>query len=127
HSRPSMIERVDSSVERCRSVSSMRSRNLPPTLRANNQLNSAERAAPMCRYPVGDGAKRTRIVMLLTNHKDPKNTKTACKQRAESADWIFVTFVVVGVPALRWSLKRNDLPAQLILVCHQVLVGVPVR
>ena len=31
---PSMIERVDSSVERCRSVSSMRSRNLPPVFRA---------------------------------------------------------------------------------------------
>jgi hypothetical protein len=58
-----MIERVDSSVERCKSVSSTRSRNFPPSLRANSQLNSAERAAPMCRYPVGDGAKRTRIVI----------------------------------------------------------------
>ena len=34
HARPSRIERVDSSVERARSVSSIRSRNLPPVLRA---------------------------------------------------------------------------------------------
>ena len=30
--------------ERCKSVSSMRNRNLPPSLRAKSQLNSAERA-----------------------------------------------------------------------------------
>jgi hypothetical protein len=46
------------SVERSRSVSSTRTRNFPPVWRAYNQLNSAVRAPPMCRKPVGDGAKR---------------------------------------------------------------------
>src|SRR4051812_14747630 len=46
--------------ERSRSVSSMRSTNTPPDRRANSQLNNAVRAPPTCRYPVGDGAKRTR-------------------------------------------------------------------
>src|SRR3546814_3768865 len=36
----------------------MRSRNLPPWWRANSQLNSAVRAPPIWRKPVGDGAKR---------------------------------------------------------------------
>src|SRR6185503_1765483 len=45
-------------VERTLSVSSMRSRNLPPWWRANSQLNKAVRAPPMCRNPVGEGAKR---------------------------------------------------------------------
>src|SRR5206468_3606173 len=49
-------------VERALSVSSMRSRNLPPSRRANSQLNSAVLAPPTCKYPVGDGANRTRIV-----------------------------------------------------------------
>src|SRR3954470_21250411 len=38
----------------------MRSTNTPPDRRANSQLNNAVRAPPTCRYPVGDGAKRTR-------------------------------------------------------------------
>ena len=46
------------SVERARSVSSMRRWNSPPWWRANSQLNSAVRAPPMCRKPVGEGAKR---------------------------------------------------------------------
>ena len=50
------------SVERSRSVSSMRSRILPPWRRAKSQLNSAVRAPPMCRKPVGDGAKRVTTV-----------------------------------------------------------------
>ena len=31
---------------------------LPPRLRASSQLNSAVRAPPICRKPVGDGANR---------------------------------------------------------------------
>src|SRR3954449_6070850 len=50
-----------SGVERSRSVSSMRSMNTPPSWRAASQLNSAVRALPMCRAPVGQGAKRARI------------------------------------------------------------------
>src|SRR4051812_34817107 len=49
------------SVERARSVSSMRSRNFPPRPRAYSQLNSAVRPPPICRKPVGEGAKRVTI------------------------------------------------------------------
>src|SRR5690606_27212795 len=45
------------------SVSSRRRMNCPPCLRANIQLKRALRALPMCRYPGGEGAKRTRTVM----------------------------------------------------------------
>ena len=37
----------------------------PP--RASSQLNSAVRALPTCRWPVGDGAKRTRIVAVRSS------------------------------------------------------------
>ena len=53
---------IAASVERLRSVSSIRRRNRPPWWRANSQLNSAVRAPPMCRKPVGEGAKRVMTV-----------------------------------------------------------------
>ena len=34
--------------------------NLPRCWRAHSQLYSAVRTPPMCKYPVGDGANRTR-------------------------------------------------------------------
>src|ERR1700730_8722562 len=40
----------------------MRRRNFPPSRRAERPVNSAVRAPPTWRYPVGDGAKRTRMV-----------------------------------------------------------------
>src|SRR5947209_5792854 len=46
---------------RSRSVSSMRSTRVAPAWRAVSQLYSAVRAPPMCRAPVGEGAKRTRM------------------------------------------------------------------
>src|SRR5438876_7671043 len=49
-----------SSVERCRSVSSIRRMKLPPWCRANSQLNSAVRALPTWMEPVGAGANRHR-------------------------------------------------------------------
>src|SRR5881397_3110067 len=52
------------------SVSSMRSTNTPFCLRAQSQLKSAVRAPPMCRYPVGEGAKRTRTVMAAREIAD---------------------------------------------------------
>src|SRR5947209_18756958 len=58
-SSPSMIAETASGVDLTRSVSSMRNRNLPPWCRANSQLKSAVRAPPICRNPVGEGAKRT--------------------------------------------------------------------
>src|SRR5438067_4000474 len=63
-SSPPMIAATASGVDRTRSVSSMRSRNLPPWCRANSQLKSAVRAPPMCRNPVGEGAKRTTTLIL---------------------------------------------------------------
>ena len=68
HVRPShfiaskMTSRL-SSVLRSWSVSSMRRTKAPPVWRAQSQLKSAVRTPPMCRYPVGDGAKRTRVLM----------------------------------------------------------------
>src|SRR5438552_18713733 len=50
-----------SAVERSKAVSSMRSTKVAPNRFAKSQLNSAVRAPPTCRYPVGEGAKRTRI------------------------------------------------------------------
>ena len=54
------MDAMFSSVERERSVSSMRRMNAPPLWRAKSQLKSAVRAPPTCRWPVGLGAKRTR-------------------------------------------------------------------
>src|SRR5262245_4530186 len=53
-----------STDDRSTSVSSMRRTNTPPVRRANSQLNSAVRAPPTCRYPVGEGAKRTRGAVI---------------------------------------------------------------
>src|SRR5689334_14686125 len=55
---PSKMALTAASVERSRSVSSMRSRNFPPCFFANRYENKAVRAPPMCRKPVGLGAKR---------------------------------------------------------------------
>ena len=65
---PGEVPRMPSakaSVERCTSVSSRRSQNVPPCLRANSQLRMAVRTLPTCRRPVGLGAKRT-----VTGHVD---------------------------------------------------------
>ena len=62
---PSRIASIAAWVERALSVSSIRSRNLPPWWRANSQLNSAVRAPPMCRKPVGEGAKRVTTDCLV--------------------------------------------------------------
>ncbi len=50
-------------VERSRSVSSMRRMNFAACRRAYSQQNSAVRNPPMCKKPVGLGAKRVRTVM----------------------------------------------------------------
>src|SRR5918997_1081894 len=55
---------TDSSVERARSVSSMRRTNVPPFLRAKSQLKRAVLTPPTCNNPVGLGAYRTRISLL---------------------------------------------------------------
>src|SRR5215813_10511764 len=63
-SRPSQrsvswAEPMYSGVTRVRSVSSIRSTNVPPVERANAQSYSAVRTLPTCRSPLGDGANRT--------------------------------------------------------------------
>src|SRR5882757_95347 len=58
-----------SGVERSRSVSSMRSTKTPAWRRAYNQQNSAVRNPPMCRKPVGLGAKRVRTIMDVSLEK----------------------------------------------------------
>src|SRR5579859_7519493 len=60
-SRSSRIASTNASVERARSVSSRRSRNLPPTCRAASQQTSAVRILPTCSRPVGEGAKRVMV------------------------------------------------------------------
>src|SRR3989338_8706056 len=62
--RDSRISSRNSFLERTRSVSSIRSRNWPPSCRAKSQLNRAVRALPTCRKPVGLGAKRTRTMSV---------------------------------------------------------------
>lgn len=47
-----------------RSVSSIRSNSWPPCRRANAALKSAVRNPPRCINPVGDGANRTRTMMI---------------------------------------------------------------
>ena len=55
------MSRSNASVLRATSVSSSRKTNVPPAWRANRKLNSAVRAVPMWRGPVGLGAIRTRM------------------------------------------------------------------
>src|SRR5436190_9319179 len=43
----------------------MRSTNAPPVFFAHSQLKSAVRTPPMWRYPVGEGAKRTRGFVMV--------------------------------------------------------------
>src|SRR5262245_165392 len=62
------MEAMYSSVERERSVSSIRRMKAPPCRRANAQLKSAVRAPPMWRCPAGLGANRTRPVPGIPAH-----------------------------------------------------------
>ena len=57
---------TSSELDRSRSVSSTRRSISPPVRRASSQLNSAARALPTWRYPVGEGAKRSRGGCELT-------------------------------------------------------------
>src|SRR5438874_1390088 len=60
---------------RATSVSSIRSTNVPPVCRAYSQLNRAVRAPPMCKNPVGLGAKRTRT-FISSNYTLPTRCAT---------------------------------------------------
>src|SRR5262249_39314688 len=63
HASASTIPCVHSGRLRASSVSSMRSTKRPPDRRASAQLNSAVRAPPTWKNPVGDGAMRNRGTM----------------------------------------------------------------
>src|SRR5271154_3303001 len=56
------MESTEAWVLRSTSVSSIRSTIAPPLCRAYSQLKMKVRALPMCRKPVGEGAKRTRVM-----------------------------------------------------------------
>src|SRR6266542_2038615 len=71
HRMASRMRSMYSSVERDRSVSSIRRMKTPPWWRANNQLNRAVRAPPTWRWPVGLGAKRTRTGSGITSYSTP--------------------------------------------------------
>src|SRR5215510_12133440 len=64
-----------SSVERERSVSSIRRMKVPRWWRARSQLKSAVRAPPTWRWPVGLGAKRTRTGPGIGVHFTPTGWK----------------------------------------------------
>src|SRR3569832_71414 len=65
HDMPSRMTSPASCDARSMSVSSMRRMNWPPVERANAHGYSAERMLPRWMKPVGDGAKRVRVVMWL--------------------------------------------------------------
>src|SRR5690242_8527173 len=72
-SRPSQrsvswAEPMYSGVTRVRSVSSIRSTNVPPVERANAQSYRAVRTLPTCRSPLGEGANRT-LTSVTAGHR----------------------------------------------------------
>ncbi len=58
----------------------MRSTNWPPWRRAKAQLNSAVRAEPMCRNPVGLGAKRVRTGAMASGGYRRHGPLAICRQ-----------------------------------------------
>ena len=62
-SRSNFIASIYSCLERSGSVSSNLRINFPPFCLAIRKLNNAVRRLPICKKPVGDGAKR---VMVMT-------------------------------------------------------------
>src|SRR4030088_1426296 len=70
-----MMDDSDSRVDRSTSVSSTRRMNVPCDPRASSQLNSAVRAFPTWRYPVGLGAKRTRLGVLSLRSGSPQRVR----------------------------------------------------
>src|SRR5712692_4752262 len=81
-----------SGVLRLTSVSSMRRMNCPPVWRASKKLYRAVRAPPMWKWPVGEGAKRTRTgvrsefnLLMPENHRlHQPNAKQKRPQRASA-------------------------------------------
>ena len=84
-------------VERSRSVSSMRRMNVPPAPRASSQLKSAVRALPTCRWPVGLGAKRTRMCEA-TSCTEPMQGQDVSRRLVSNATaWTAMAFAAAGL------------------------------
>src|SRR5262245_17842657 len=87
-----------SSVERERSVSSMRRMKVPRWWRAKSQLKSAVRAPPTCRWPVGLGANRTRTgAATSVRLEEPAPRRAGEGADARAADGRIPQKVVVDV------------------------------
>src|ERR1041384_3248045 len=98
----------------------MRSTYVPPCLRAQSQWKSAVRALPIWRYPVGDGANRTRMVSVMI---DPRLSH-ASRSHASPAGYYFLTQFGTGtylyprrIRTLRWQppKRRGKLAACLVI------------
>src|SRR4051794_11596138 len=77
----------------------MRSRNLPPRPRAYSQLNRAVRPPPMCRKPVGEGAKRVTISLMRRPCTTAAGNATRCAPYAYSP-----------ISGASWERRETGLP-----------------
>ena len=84
-----MMNSMFASVDRERSVSSMRRMKAPPWWRAKSQLNSAVWTLPTCRCPVGLGAKRTRTPEA-TSGDYPRPIKTVRMLGGDEVRAVFI-------------------------------------
>ncbi len=100
------MPRADSSLERAWSVSSMRIMNRPAFLRAKAQQKSAVRAPPMCRCPVGEGAKRVTISGI--GRKGTFDPASACfRGWHDSSQSLYDSIVSTPRPATRVKELRD--------------------
>ena len=104
---------TSSELDRSRSVSSTRRSISPPVRRASSQLNSAARALPTWRYPVGEGAKRSRGgCSELTargyrcERRAPEERPSAASVAGERQDWLPVRVLLVS--DLHYDLRKLD-------------------
>src|SRR5262249_12700768 len=129
HFRPSRIPSTSSGLFRSASVSSIRRIIVPPCRRTKSQLNSAVRAPPTCRYPVGDGANLTLAVLFAFPPKplliEPSfnssrnvqfseyaGTRPTCplpqRRLASVANWLPPACVLLWPPVPRYACFRKN-------------------
>jgi len=96
-------------VLRSASVSSMRRTSVPPLCRAKSQLKMKVRAPPICRNPLGDGAKRTRVMESGKKRLSPpggfggKSPDGPMRiEGSAQATTFLVSAVVAWVPEGKW-------------------------
>src|SRR5438132_2555910 len=121
----------------------MRRINCPPCLRANSQLNKAVRTPPMCRKPVGLGAKRVRTMITCLGAKSqlkrlvstPPMRKKPVARRAMRGQTIIIwrlatskRFAIISLRpnlAKRGGWPKSGQPAALSHGCTGRLTTVP--